>query len=65
MIVPAVHAEVVEPVSFGEAVDPALFRDFLLGVVLRRAHLHGFELGHGRASHRSVGRPVLFDERFQ
>src|SRR5436190_840273 len=62
MVVAAVDAEVVEPVSLRQAIQPILLRYFVAGIVLRRPRLHHVQLRQRRAAYRSVAGAVLLDQ---
>src|SRR5262249_52646463 len=62
MVFAAVDAEVVEPETLGETIEPVLLRDFAARVVLRRAAVHRGQLLDGRAARGGVPGAVLFHE---
>src|SRR5262249_5557444 len=62
MVLSAINAEIVEPVPLGEAVEPVLLRNFLSGVVLRRANGHGLQLGQRGAAGGCIPGAVLLDQ---
>src|SRR5205085_6915788 len=57
-----IRSKVVEPKPFCQPVEPVLFRDFVAGVVLRRASAHGVELRESRAADGRVLGMVSLDE---
>src|SRR5262245_32591498 len=65
MILAAISAEVVEPEPFCDAVEPALFGDLVVGVVLRRTRMHSLQLVECRAANGGVAGAVALDEFLQ
>jgi hypothetical protein len=62
VVVAIVHAEIVEPVPLGKAVQPALLWDLAAGMVLRGTNLHGLQFGECRAAGGGVARAVFVDQ---
>ena len=55
VIVPAVDAEVVEPMPLGQSIEPVLFRNLVAGIVLGGVDLQRFQFRRGGAA--DVGCP--------
>lgn len=65
MVPAGIGLEIVEEQPLGEPVSPAPFRNGLLGIVLRRPHLHGLQFSQSRLPGGSVGSGMFLDELLQ